>query len=580
MLKYPESSPCPIARSGGLGFEQTSGPTKELDLPTDSQAALRQATPRRRKPIRPSAEEQKHVLRGVPSVKVGNPYMRANYPPHDRGRYQQSMDCKTRKAPAGSMPARQWVSLFLAEMTYGQSNHTEICENQRRVTRQDAIHTHKKPRRQTIYVPSDDTTILTINPGLQSDARELNDLSLSFNHSNLVKYEVQGNRKPLAAAPKRAPLQPTLKPLQENENNVDIAGTGSGKENMPPAWPDAKSPVIKGSKARRLSNFVAAPDGDAVLPDRFVDCNRRSAKDKPPNSAATSGGLGSKLSRFPRECAKTKAPRDPIMNLRNSTCYRPKWKPPVESNVKQSTARLPSRLAAPVLGVGNVTKQDEHPVSSEDIDQPAMLEETWLNDQQAAIQQLINGLFEATQEGKSTPPMTHGEIRQTLLRLYQGSECSLLYKRIQASLSYGALSPPKGAFAEILRLRHDLGFRQKFVAIWTKSYDLETLHAAAEVVIGLELTIRLPDTSISGQQHRGTSRTRRKQLEDFIYFCLLRNEDTLEHQQSSSAWCWRRTILRSLMMIFLVASTFSVHLVPDLETSRDLQWVSPSFLRI
>ena len=63
-------------------------------------------------------------------------------------------------------------------------------------------------------------------------------------------------QKPLAAAPKRAPLQPTLKPLQECKNHEDMAGTGSGKENLPQgvgARSKAERAGIKGSKARRLS---------------------------------------------------------------------------------------------------------------------------------------------------------------------------------------------------------------------------------------------------------------------------------------------------------------------------------------
>lgn len=54
-------------------------------------------------------------------------------------------------------------------------------------------------------------TILTINPGVQSDARSLNDSSLKVVDQSeaLIRHE----RGPLAAPPKRASLQPMLMPL-------------------------------------------------------------------------------------------------------------------------------------------------------------------------------------------------------------------------------------------------------------------------------------------------------------------------------------------------------------------------------
>lgn len=407
---------------------------------------------------------------------------------------------------------------------------------------------YNKPRRRTIYVPSDDTTILTIHPGHQSD---VSGLEMDFD-------VMQGCSEPLATGSKRAPLQPTLRLLQESDDHVIIAGTGPGKENVAPARLNAKSFKVKGSRAKGVSTFVAAPGRDTILPDRASDCDRRSAKDRavaPPNSSATSGKVRSKSLRPPRKNAKTKTRGESIMNQRNSIYDRPERKAPVELNANNPTVSVPSRLAAPIISVENITKKAKHPILGEDVDRPAIFENALLEDQQLAIKQLINQLFEATQEGHSTPTLTHRETRQSLLRFYQGPECSLLHGRIQASLLYGTLSPPNSTRTETSKLRHDLGFRQRFVAIWTDSYCVEPLLAAAEVVIGREITIVLPDKLTKGQQQQGMGPCGRK-LESFFDSYLLRNEDALEPQQSSSAWCWRRTVLRSLMIIFLLASSF------------------------
>ncbi len=548
MPKYSESTPCSEAYLGGLGFTRMSQPTERLNLPTNNQAALRQARPR--KPIGSQAEEQKSILTCAPRLKLRDSYERAHSPKYDRDRHQQSVDPKGRTTPV-LVPARRRASLSRAERTYDQVYHTEIRREQGRDTRQDMIHMHKEPRRRTIYVPSDNTTILTIHPGHQSGARDLTDLSLSVNQSSSMSFDApQSNEKPLAVPPKRAPLQLTLKPLQESDDHIDVAGRGPGKENVPPACPNAKGSKVKGSGAKRISTLVAAPRGDTVLSSRFFDCDRRSAKSKafaPPNSAANLSEVRSKSSRCSGKNAKTKTCGDSNLRGRNGIDHGPNRRVPVESKPEQS------RVAAPVE---NAAKESQYPILSEDVDRPTMYENAWLENQQLAMQQVINRLFEATQKEDQTPSMIHKKTRQSLLRLYQSSECSLLHSRIQASLMYGALSPPQSTPAETSNLGHDLGFRQKFVAIWTDSYGPEPLHAAAEVVVGREISMVLPDNLIRGQEHQGMGKTRGREIEDFLDSYLLGNGDTLEQQQSSSAWCLRRTILRSLMMIFLIASTF------------------------
>lgn len=209
-----------------------------------------------------------------------------------------------------------------------------------------------------------------------------------------------------------------------------------------------------------------------------------------------------------------------------------------------------------MLSQGSATREQQDPTASENTtDQPDK------DHQEIVIQQLVNEVFDATREEDTAWVTTFEETKQSLLRIYHGTECSTLYNKIQASLEFGALSPPNRASPEISRLRHDLGLRQKFLATWIESYDLEALHAAAEVVTGREVNV---GSSNTGQRYRDSSKTLKKEIQILLDSYLLRNEDVLEHQQSSSIWCWRRTVSRSLMMILLMARNFSVLIFPSL----------------
>ncbi|MCJ1457434.1 hypothetical protein MMC28_007802 [Mycoblastus sanguinarius] len=191
-----------------------------------------------------------------------------------------------------------------------------------------------------------------------------------------------------------------------------------------------------------------------------------------------------------------------------------------------------------------------------------MFEDAWLNDQESVIQQVVNGLFE-TAHSKIEPQYSrHQEKRRLLLQLYQGSECLLLHRKLQASLVYGALSPPKDWTVGKPNLATDMGLRQKFLTLWTRTYDLEKLMAVAEVVIGREVPISslLPNSGGSRDDVYKTKSYQRS-LESFLGSCLIRNEDAVDFEQSSSAGSWRRTVLRSMMMILLLDRAMRMNVI-------------------
>ena len=366
---------------------------------------------------------------------------------------------------------------------------------------------------------------------------------------------------PLAAAPKRVPLQPTLKPLQEMEGHSDIAGNGPGKENLPPVGgtaSDIKGRTVTAVKAKRISIFGVVPECKAIASDDLFNMDKVSAMDQTISKGGAkrnslAGGL-KRVTYSSGEHSMKKKPRESAMNRRNTLYYGSAWKTgktAADPGPNQSTVRLPSKLIAPVVAKEPAAIKERYSVLTEDINRPEMFEDAWLGDQESAIQQLINSLFEAARKDNLTEFPSQASYRKALLQIYQSPSCSIIYKRLQASLLYGALSPPEGSIAGSSRLTSDIGLRQKLLALWIGTYELGILRAATEVIIGREIPT-LSESPGQGHPSLSTMKGRKRELEGFIVSCLIHNDDVGEPKRQSSAFCWRRVVLRSLMLVLLL----------------------------
>lgn len=440
----------------------------------------------------------------------------------------------------------------------------------------------KEPGRRTIFAPSEDTTILTIHPGSRPEVKApsfTDDISYSES-LRLPSVKVPATipagmlrrapRQTLAAAPKRAPLQPTSKPLQELFDVLNRPGVGAGKENVPPGARVTR-PCIHSHK----DSAGTACRSHAVL-----------AHIKPTHPSLSNQATAKK-----RDNPVRKGDRmQPIYNKHRGPHDPPALKNPIFGDVakraKQNSARLefncekrstctipvanvPCKLITPVVSRSTRPTPNLYPLLSEDINRPEMYEEAWLSDKEAAITQLINGLYQTTDASEPCRHSNTGSVRQEMLQLYQESSVSLLYRRLQASLLYGALSIPSYRIHHGSRLSTDVGLRRKLVTLWTSTYHMPSLRAAAEVVIGREAQSALKAATLhgGGQPRKET----RRDLEVFLDSCLIRNEDyeqprrlhlnssgldqgrsSLMHEFNSPGWSLRRTILRSLMTILLL----------------------------
>jgi len=391
-------------------------------------------------------------------------------------------------------------------------------------------------------------------------------------------------RKSLAVAPKRAPLKETCKPLQMQTLFDDVLGQGGGKENVPPDMM-LKSKVSDQKLYRKRLSVAPQPTLKASRTAHSDYVKQRIAEPAIVKRAteAVKGMKRVGSSSFQHPASPAKAPKAKTGTF---AVQRGLWPPPPAPTPPRRTAHAlvakeqkpPSKLSVPLIVQKAQEKQESYPILSEDLARPELYEDHWLSYQEIALTQLINSLFDVVQPSSSSEGVDGESLRRRLLSQYHEESFSLLHKRLQASLLFGALSIPKDLLSKALKIKDDVGLRRKFLDLWLETYDLVLLRAAAETVVGRE--IRLP-TRLSGGSSSTTSeerqiKTERKAIEKFLDTFLIRNEDAVrvkcdvgsiasivrERQHStddfgSQGWSWRRTVLRSLMLILILDKTKS-----------------------
>ncbi|KAL9085981.1 MAG: hypothetical protein Q9165_007343 [Trypethelium subeluteriae] len=443
----------------------------------------------------------------------------------------------------------------------------------------------KPPRRRTIYIPSEDTSILTIHPGAPSHKR-IHGASPTQNTvlfalaedqeqehaspSQIASARQKFSRKSLALAPRRIPLQCARNPTQPKSVCVDIAGKKTGKENVPPNQPKLFEDVIKipDDKEDLCSEAVEATKDDRHMsitakPRRVslasrVLVNERSEKRPSPRAPLED----SRSQRVKRQAQTSRARGDMLSGDISGGGLADKT-PLSSSSVSgrplprcRRSSNFPTQLVLSE-SVGKKSRQPAslYPILSEEIKRPELYEDQWLHHQEIAISQVINGIFDSCQGNVRAEMYTEVSRRKAFLSLYSDVSFSLLHQRLQASLLYGALSISKEAMSRAGCVKDDVGLKRKFLNVWLDTYDTRSLKAAAEVVIGREAP-SLSDSSSCPGKHAD-----RKLIEDFLDTFLLRNLDVPNSEClpsvegidiGSVAWSWRRTATRSLLLILLL----------------------------
>ncbi|TQB75415.1 hypothetical protein MPDQ_003104 [Monascus purpureus] len=446
-------------------------------------------------------------------------------------------------------PARDNVEINIEESSLGKRDGTNTEERPKDVYK-------KAVRRNTVYIPPDDTTVASAFMGLFSPLKS-QDINYNIPEDTLINsLEAQIARKRLAkksstTSTRRAPLQASSKIPQQNMVHVDIPGKNGGKENIPPGTLlNSCDDKTCGQKMLLSDERLLGSRGET---DKVLAPFKNQSR---PNKVQNSMGIGNKTlsSKEPstkRAALVTKQNKANISTASNNISRRKfATEDKFSSTTRSSVPITLSKVTVPAPRLRS--RSERYPLLTEDISNPAMYEDNWLSHQEIAITQLVNQLFDyANGSGCSTSSET---LRQELLRIYQTDFFTQLYGRVKASLLYGSLGIPKD-IVRSSRLKHDVGLKRKFLDVWLQVYDPASLRAAAETVLGR----RIPHQPNATGESNKSEKMLKRDLEVFLDTFLLQNEDMHHHTtdaKSASAdvasWEYARTVLRSIMIIILL----------------------------
>ena len=428
-------------------------------------------------------------------------------------------------------------------------------------------------RRKTVYIPTEDTTMPSIHMGVFSPIKSLEGEYTGADQQHAIELtgiaaqmgQKRRPRKSLGVAlAKRLPLRRSMRDIQETRVGVDIPGEKTGKENIPPGVFDHSS-TPESNKIELFGSRELQPKASKASSPICLERPRQSQKARPdqdierskPPAVSRSKYLACRPSVTPetdsRGCAPTIRHREPQPAYTLHSLAKPASESPILP-LKATTANQMGRAGVHLItpAVDHVQIGKQYPLISENISDPSLYEDNWLAHQEIAITQLVNHLFACSKGSDGVDDSS--ALRYKLLEMYQEPSISLLHKRVQASVMYGALSVPKDVLARALRLRNDLGVRQAFVDLWLKTYNLIYLKGALEVVVARRCSVGLRSLPHGQDEYHLSDKTSRQAVQKYIETFLIRNEDSIQGDGNidNAASCYQRTLTRSLLLIKLL----------------------------
>ena len=428
-------------------------------------------------------------------------------------------------------------------------------------------------RRGTLYIPPEDTTMPTVWMGVFSPIKDVgigDENSVDGASTDLTGIAAQmvlkrGPRQSsIMAAPQRAPLGRSSRPPQETTITEDIPGRLTGKENLPPGHEStgnkkAKKKIL-GDSSQKPGQTSRKPAFDTIKKPKPCSYGLETMSSK--GSCSPQPTRTRELYKLQTQVGSIVAEHDVnsvFARLRLNAVEKEVMRISRSNEALKSSPRFLSadrfeKHSAKIM-VPKVAKpllDQKYPVLFEDIQSLSLYENNWLDHKEIAVTQRMNELFDAAKGPADIGnPFTK---RSQLFAMYQDQSFVLLYKRLQASLLYGALALPKETLMKSSRLSEDLGMKQHFLNLWLNTYDLQILQVCAEVVIGRECSDN-PKTSCNAQVNScSTQKTVSKQSR-FLEMFLIRNEDATpsdDDKTDAGITGVQHTLLRSLMLIKLL----------------------------
>ncbi|KAK1005855.1 hypothetical protein LTR54_007145 [Friedmanniomyces endolithicus] len=445
-------------------------------------------------------------------------------------------------------------------------------------------------RRRTIFVPSDDTSMLTIHPGANT-TRHLDDTfqpmdfslqpALPSSSSKLPKPSPVSEHSPPTRRPrvlltgptKRLPLGHLSPKLASNLPGIDVPGLNGGKENVPPGEDGlhtcsapgkafrspvavvAKRAVQKSPPGQRTSVFAptaASQARQAVVARKAVPLARGREMVIQP-TAMEQRQLGQQETAPQRSVLS--AVRSEHITFRspaNMKSDRLNTSPRAHTKTRPFVERItPPKKSSRLL---------QYPLLSEDIAQPQLYEESWLSHQEIALTELINEILGHADPSRHRDwQQPDKSLRKQMLEIYHQPFVTALHTRLKSSLLYGALSRPKD-MPSPPDPTHDIGLRREFLNLWLRSYHEAALRAAAEVVVGRQLPTAMSEDAttsllVASESVLDPGKSRRALisfLETFLVTVEDLDDSTHDEASSKAERRWCKTVVRSLMLIWLL----------------------------
>jgi abnormal spindle-like microcephaly-associated protein len=568
MLRRLSATPCPPANIGtdparrdSIASTTTNETTANLDYTTEFKALFHDTKPRRQPTavVKPNVSSLGFVIHEDEELRVefsvsqnGRPQRRSVISqPAQRPRNRLSI--MTSKVLAEVEPSPQAMRSSISRPPRRQSlatkdPHPHNAEYDGHTLPQIPSPKISKPaRRGTIYIPADDTTMPSMYMGIFSPLKNGDNNTEEEAGSigmNCIATQMAMKRHPrkslLASHPKRNPLGTTIQTSQTNvEQNVGVR-SGPGKENVPPGFP-----LEQNQLSRKISRISIAPVYQPVWPQPMNSRPSSRLFDQTASSSARLKQAQRNNVRPPKARIEPPGNLKPLTNgLSTKISPRPTEPMPFKEIRPKEVGSV--RLLAPSLPANSVLS--DFPLVPEGLPDVSMYEDTWLSQQEVAITQLVNSLFEAASPNLSAA-LDHDLLRLKLLEHYGSPEMALLYKRIHGALLYGALSISKEAIACGPRLETDLGRQRAFINLWLQSYNHNLLGTALEVVVGRLVGCKAVPALDST-----------KPLRRAIVTFLIMNEDINPDPDCLNLELWRfqRTLLRSMMLIKVLDLTKTI----------------------
>lgn len=402
-------------------------------------------------------------------------------------------------------------------------------------------------RRNTLYIPQEDTMQPTMWMGIFSPVKNVAPGESAEDLTGIAAQMAEKRKRGSSSfqpKAKRGPLQmnPTA---QGKATQVDHAGAPTGKENLPPGHVkktiDDVKPVLEECQ-------TTTRDRDAER-RKFLTKARLENLARPKSSSSNSDvlsmyevGTKRQVASSPKRVAWNAGPRavplSPIPRSRNSSCAT---SPVQTARSKIEPTTVPSRFVRTSLR----QSVDINPQLSilEDIKIPSMYEDNWLEQQEIAITQILNSLFEQAHSGSK---IDQKDTRSKLLEKYNSPENNILYSKLQGALLYGSLSLTYESMLHVQGLNNDVGRKQQFLRFWLDNYDHQLLKLALEVVTGRQCSSQKRTSSPNGKS------SNRATLSRFIETSLLRHEEAhfkVSGTGSSVNDLGTKTVLKSLMLV-------------------------------